>query len=122
MIYFYLNPKEIYSYQTFPILKDKDIKIGDSSPQKEDIDNIQVFNNFKSVLLSAHNEEIDTNSLEDSKWAKYLLQEMYSIWFLVLVIKIKTNFFKPYYSQITDFSVALLNDLLTKKTIIFNKD
>lgn len=51
--------------------------------------------------------------MEDSKWAKFLLETMYTLWFLVFNIKLKTEF-KDYYSKVTEYANILFENIRIK--------
>lgn len=47
--------------------------------------------------------------IDENKWAKLLLESIYTIWFFVFNIKLK-NGFKEYYNKVADYAVSLFED------------
>ena len=51
--------------------------------------------------------------MDDTKWFKTLLETMYTLWFMVFNIKLKTEF-KDYYSTVTENANILFENLRIK--------
>ncbi len=51
--------------------------------------------------------------MDEYKWARHLLEMMYTLWFMIFNIKLKTDF-KDYYCKITEFALILFDKLSEK--------
>ena len=51
--------------------------------------------------------------MDDLKWAKFLLENIYFMWFLVFNIKLKQNL-DDYYPKITEYACFILDDMVLK--------
>ena len=47
--------------------------------------------------------------IDESKWAKFLLESIYTVWFLVFNLKIK-NGLKDYYNKVAEYAISLFED------------
>ena len=48
--------------------------------------------------------------MDETKWAKYLLESVYTVWFVLFSLKIKSDA-PDYYEPIVDYSMDLLDDM-----------
>jgi len=51
--------------------------------------------------------------MDDLKWAKFLLEMMYTLWFAVLTLKLKKDF-SDYYNKLTEYANIVFENLKTK--------
>jgi hypothetical protein len=98
-----LPPNQTYQYSIFPRLK-KELFI---APRPVE--------NLCAALvkpLKNHAPIGELSIMDDHHWAKFLLENIYFIWFLIFDAKLKTNFKKKaYYPKITEQALFLLKDM-----------
>jgi len=51
--------------------------------------------------------------MDEQTWTKYLLEMMYTLWFMVFNLKLKTDF-KDHYHKITEYANMLFEKLRSK--------
>jgi len=66
-----------------------------------------------SLMKSLNAETQKLSLIDESKWAKFLLETIYTIWFLIFNIRIK-NDYKEYFKHISEFAIQLFEDAQNK--------
>jgi len=66
-----------------------------------------------SLMKSLNVESQKLALIDESKWAKFLLETIYTIWFLIFNIRIK-NDYKEYFKNVCEFAIHLFEDAQSK--------
>ena len=64
-----------------------------------------------------HEDDVNLKKLKDYRWAQFILQSIYEMFFRVFLIKLKMELYKDYYAVLTNCAVYLLEDLKRKKEV-----
>lgn len=101
------NQNQTYDYDVFPQLTPEFFVKPSVSKQQ------------KSANVDKYeSEEIENlQKLEEMKWAKYMLECIYHLWFYIFNIMIRNEDYTEHYSILTNFAILFIQEL-KKKSII----
>ncbi|KAL4510582.1 hypothetical protein ABPG72_004736 [Tetrahymena utriculariae] len=100
-----LDKSQFYSYERFPKLKPD---LFTKCQKLEEVIKAE-FN-----LMEIEQQQEDISQFDEYRWAKYLYEQIYYIWFQIFILKLKQDFFSPYYTKLTDYAIFLLGQLRKK--------
>lgn len=59
--------------------------------------------------------------MDSAKWAKYLLETIYRMWFIFFIVRVRNNQENKVFEQLTDLAITILEDMKEKHLNVTEK-